>query len=94
MVMMMLRFAKMHGLGNDFVVVDAATSTDTQESEEESSDIERLSAGGQLARRLCDRKFGIGADGLIFVLRTSQQQQQHDFRFISSYTTSTYHHHG
>jgi len=49
-------FAKMHGLGNDFVVVNGF--------------IEHLddSVLGNLARNICDRNFGVGADGLILVL--------------------------
>jgi len=45
-----LRFAKYHGLGNDFVVVEGPLM-----------DAER-------ARRLCDRRRGIGADGVLTVL--------------------------
>jgi len=52
----MIRFVKMHGLGNDYLVVDAM-----QGQPEET----KLSA---LARALSDRHFGIGADGLILVL--------------------------
>ncbi len=51
-----MRFTKMHGLGNDFVMVDAF-----EEKLDESTLPER-------ARELCDRHFGIGADGLILVL--------------------------
>lgn len=48
-----MKFTKMHGIGNDFVVVDARdTDRDWQ----------------KLAVPLCDRHFGIGADGLILVL--------------------------
>lgn len=50
-----LRFIKMHGLGNDFVLVNGF-----QEKIEWSM--------AELARRVCDRRFGIGADGLIFLL--------------------------
>ena len=49
-----MRFAKMHGLGNDFVVVDR----------------DALPPGvplDALARRLCDRHRGVGADGLLLV---------------------------
>jgi len=49
-------FAKMHGLGNDFVVVDGFR---------EKLVVEHLS---DIALKLCDRHFGIGADGLILVL--------------------------
>jgi diaminopimelate epimerase len=52
----MIQFTKMHGLGNDYLVVDAM-----QESPSES----KLSA---LAKALSDRHFGVGADGLILVL--------------------------
>lgn len=52
---MWLRFVKMHGLGNDFIVVNALE--------------EKLPADlNELARRVCHRRFGIGADGLIIVL--------------------------
>ncbi len=50
---MELQFVKMHGIGNDFVLVDCMGS-DTPEP-------------GQLARTLCRRRFGIGADGLLAV---------------------------
>lgn len=48
-------FWKMHGAGNDFVVaqVDAPEVTDQE--------------WGALATRICDRHFGVGADGLILV---------------------------
>lgn len=49
----------MHGLGNDFVLVDAR--------KEKLDDIDL----SKLAVDVCDRHFGIGADGLIIV-RTSQ----------------------
>ncbi len=49
-----MRFTKMQGVGNDFVVIDAA---------ERPVNVS-LSA---LAVQTCDRKFGIGADGLLVV---------------------------
>lgn len=47
-----MRFAKLQALGNDFLVV-------------ESADVPAGATFGDLARRLCDRHFGAGADGLI-----------------------------
>jgi diaminopimelate epimerase len=48
-----LEFTKMHGLGNDFVVVDDLAGTwDFDED---------------AVRWICDRHFGVGADGLILV---------------------------
>jgi diaminopimelate epimerase len=48
-----MRFTKMHGLGNDFLVID-----------------ERIESGHdwpQLARHLCDRRRGVGADGILLI---------------------------
>jgi len=53
----LLEFTKMHGAGNDFVVLDGIR--------------ESLPPLEALARRLCDRHFGIGADQLL-VLRESR----------------------
>ncbi|MCL6575930.1 MAG: diaminopimelate epimerase [Kyrpidia sp.] len=51
----------MHGLGNDFVVVEGhALPVDP----------------GALARNWCDRHFGIGADGLVFVLPSDRADVQ------------------
>lgn len=50
-----MRFTKMHGLGNDFVVVNNL---------EEKLPEEKLP---ELAQRWCDRRFGIGADGIVLV---------------------------
>jgi diaminopimelate epimerase len=58
---MELTFTKLHGTGNDFILVDARR---------------RRADWAQLAVRLCDRHFGIGADGLIIVLPS----QQADFK--------------
>ncbi|MGE5397051.1 MAG: diaminopimelate epimerase [Chitinophagales bacterium] len=49
-----MRFIKMHGLGNDFVMVE---DSELPESRDLSS----------LAVKVCDRKFGIGADGLMVI---------------------------
>ena len=53
-----LAFTKMHGIGNDFVMIDALNP--------------RLSALageiGQQSKWLCDRKFGVGADGVILIM--------------------------
>lgn len=51
----MIRFTKMQGIGNDFVMVDTI-----------SDPLPTLDLA-QLARQTNDRKFGVGADGLILV---------------------------
>lgn len=48
-----MHFAKYQGLGNDFVIVDASQ--------------EKLADFPCAARTLCDRRFGIGADGLVLL---------------------------
>ena len=50
---MLLRFTKMHGLGNDFMVVDAVT--------------QKIFFSKEMIRRLGDRHFGIGFDQLLVV---------------------------
>lgn len=49
-----MNFTKMHGLGNDFIVI---------EGEQQLPD-----NAAQLAIDLCNRFFGIGADGLVYIL--------------------------
>ncbi len=51
-----MNFTKSHGIGNDFVVVDGFQESIPEDLLPET------------ARRLCDRHFGIGSDGLILVL--------------------------
>lgn len=51
-----MRFTKMHGLGNDFIVIDCLAQTLDQ------SELQRGAAA------ICDRRFGVGADGLILVM--------------------------
>lgn len=50
-------FTKAHGLGNDFIITD----------DRENNFSGDLSA---LAKKLCNRRTGIGADGLIFVRKS------------------------
>ncbi|KAK6146947.1 hypothetical protein DH2020_017859 [Rehmannia glutinosa] len=50
-----LHFVKYHGLGNDFILVDNRDSTEPKITPEQ-------------AVKLCDRNFGIGADGVIFAM--------------------------
>lgn len=49
-----MEFTKMHGLGNDFIVIYG--------------DKELPNNANELALKVCDRFFGIGADGLVYIL--------------------------
>lgn len=55
---MKLHFVKMSGAGNDFIVIDNRNG--------------KIKRGSQLARKLCDRRWGIGADGLILVEKSKK----------------------
>ena len=54
----MLQFSKYQGLGNDFLMVDARTAGTG----------DWLGLTPERIQRLCDRRFGIGADGVILAL--------------------------
>lgn len=52
-----MKFSKMHGLGNDFIVVE--------EKDLNGEDIYSL------AKKICSRNFSVGADGLLIVYKSS-----------------------
>ncbi len=54
-----LPFSKYHGLGNDFILVDNRASAEPMVTPEQ-------------AVAVCDRNFGIGGDGVIFVLPATE----------------------
>ena len=58
--MQVLPFLKMHGLGNDYVYLDCFSST--------TAAILAQTDIAALARRISDRHFGIGSDGLVLIL--------------------------
>jgi diaminopimelate epimerase len=51
---MKFNFSKWHGLGNDFVIVNGLE--------------EKIDNYNEMAIKVCDRHFGIGADGLVVIL--------------------------
>lgn len=57
-----MNFAKMHGLGNDFIILNCLDETEYIPSKLYHS----------LSAELCDRHFGIGADGVLLVLPSAQ----------------------
>ena len=50
-----MQFTKYTGLGNDFVLLDGATAAD-------------IKSPSALAKTICNRRFGVGADGLVLLL--------------------------
>ncbi|MEH7110259.1 diaminopimelate epimerase [Bacillus sp. JJ1764] len=57
---MRIEFIKGHGSGNDFFIIDEITNQYAF-SEQERADMARL---------LCDRKTGMGADGILFIMKS------------------------
>lgn len=57
-----MRFAKYHGLGNDFLVVDLRTATPDEAA--------RVQDPATVIA-LCDRQFGVGGDGVLAILPTT-----------------------
>lgn len=62
---MNLAIYKYQGTGNDFVIIDNREKVIAE-------------VGKRLIQKLCDRRFGIGADGVIFI----QRHDQHDFEMV------------
>lgn len=60
-------FVKMHGLGNDFVIIDATQC--------------KFSLSAQLIRKLADRNFGIGCDQILLLTLPAPKCQDIDFRY-------------
>lgn len=57
-----LKFSKFHGAGNDFVMINAIKSP--------------VDLSDDMVKAICDRRTGIGADGLIMILPS----ERYDFR--------------
>ena len=66
---MLMKFTKMHGLGNDFVVIDAVTQN------------VRITAS--MVRRLADRKTGIGCDQVLVIEPPSAVDIDFDYRIFN-----------
>ncbi len=67
---MNLRFTKMQGAGNDFVVIDATHAP--------------LTLDAAAMRRLGDRRFGVGADQLLVVERSATKDIDFRYRIFNS----------
>jgi len=65
-----VRFTKMQGAGNDFVVLDATR--------------EPLALGPDEMRRLGDRRFGVGADQILVVERPSTPDTDFSYRIFNN----------
>ncbi len=67
---MTLHFTKMHGCGNDFVVIDATAKPFTPTP--------------ALLARLTDRRFGVGCDQVLVVQQASAPEVDFDYRIFNA----------
>jgi len=68
-----MKFVKMHGIGNDYVYIDAFTSRELERRFEGRG-------GAELIRRMSDRHRGIGGDGVILVCAPVEGKQRENDR--------------
>ena len=67
---MKLKFSKMHGLGNDFVVLDGIT--------------QKLDLSTEQLRLLADRHFGIGCDQILLIEKPTRSDADFRYRIFNS----------
>lgn len=67
---MLPSFVKFHGFGNDYIVIEAKELTGVAEL-------------GEFARRICDRHYGAGSDGIAVVRRAENQDADFHVRIFN-----------
>jgi diaminopimelate epimerase len=67
---MKLKFTKMHGLGNDFVVLDGIT--------------QHIALSAEQYRLLADRHFGIGCDQILLIEKPTRNDADFRYRIFNS----------
>lgn len=65
-----MKFSKMQGLGNDFIVIDAVS--------------QEVELNEKTIRQLCDRHFGIGCDQLLIVEKSVREDVDFRYRIFNS----------
>ncbi|MCK4929093.1 MAG: diaminopimelate epimerase, partial [Methanosarcinales archaeon] len=55
----MIQFTKLHGNGNDFILIDEYSGTVVADDKK-----------ADFAEKYCDRRFGIGGDGVLFISKS------------------------
>lgn len=66
-----MKFTKIHSLGNDFLIIDEG-------------EIQGLSERASLARRICERHTGVGADGLLLISIKDKEKNHVNFRVFNA----------
>jgi len=70
--MVRIEFTKFHGTANDFIIIDEASTP--------SFDLENHA----LVKRMCDRRTGIGADGLMLILPSEREDIDFEMKYYNS----------
>jgi diaminopimelate epimerase len=68
-----MRFAKYHGLGNDFVIVDLRERDSSPSAQDP-----------DVVRAVCDRRFGVGGDGILAILPAQSSGAQARMRVLNA----------
>lgn len=66
-----LEFTKTQGMGNDFLIIEV-------------EDIVPLQTAAELAVQMCERNYGAGADGIVFVSRTRDDSADFSSRIFNA----------
>lgn len=66
-----MKFIKVHSLGNDFLIIDQSKA-------------DQFSEIADLARRICDRHTGVGADGLLLISIQNKLKGVVNFRIFNA----------
>src|ERR1044072_7031686 len=66
-----IEFTKLQGLGNDFLIIEV-------------QDVGTLRQASEIARLMCQRNYGAGADGIIFVTRARHADADFASRIFNS----------
>lgn len=64
------KFTKFHGLGNDYLVIEAAELRDVNDL-------------GEFARRICNRHYGAGGDGIAIISKSETEDADFDCRIFN-----------
>ena len=67
---MNLQFSKMHGLGNDFVIIDAIHQS--------------LKLTAEQVRYIAHRRFGVGCDQLLLVEKSQMAEAEFRYRIFNA----------
>ncbi|MEK6323423.1 MAG: diaminopimelate epimerase [Acidobacteriota bacterium] len=66
-----IKFTKAQGMGNDFLIIEV-------------EDVTALRTASELAREMCQRNYGAGADGIVFVTRASHSDADFTSRIFNA----------